>query len=64
MLKWILVMMIIVGLTVIGTIMVGKSEQEDYGTSTKGNIARLSIIYLFLGVILVVGLALYIFFYG
>ncbi|MGG2065292.1 hypothetical protein [Bacillus sp. S14(2024)] len=64
MLKWILVMLIIVGLTVIGTIMVGKSEQEDYGTSTKGNIARLSIIYLFLGVILVVGLALYIFFYG
>ncbi|MEI4828573.1 hypothetical protein WAX78_03770 [Bacillus sp. FJAT-53711] len=64
MLKWILVMLIIVGLTVIGTIMVGKSEQEDYGASTKGNITRLSIIYLFLGVILVVGLALYIYFYG
>ncbi len=64
MLLWILVILIIVGLTVIGTVMVGKTEQEDYGTSTKGNITRLSIIYLCLGVILVVGVASYIYFYG
>ncbi|MEI4802543.1 hypothetical protein WAZ07_14685 [Bacillus sp. FJAT-51639] len=64
MLAWILGVLIIVVVTVIVTIMVGKSEEENYGTSTKGNIARLSIIYLLLGIVLAVGVASYIYFYG
>lgn len=64
MLGWILGVLIIVAVTVTGTVMVGKSEDENYGTSTKGNITRLSIIYLLLGIVLVVGIALYIYFYG
>ncbi|ENQ3079756.1 hypothetical protein [Bacillus multifaciens] len=64
MLAWILGVLIIVAVTVMGTIMVGKSEEENYGTSTKGNLTRLSIIYLLLGVVLAVGVASYIYFYG
>ncbi|WP_020061126.1 hypothetical protein [Bacillus sp. 123MFChir2] len=64
MLAWILGVLIIVAVTVTGTIMVGKSEEENYGTSTKGNLTRLSIIYLLLGVVLTVGVASYIYFYG
>lgn len=64
MLTWILGVLIIVAVTVMVTIMVGKSEEENYGTSTKGNITRLSIIYLLLGVVLAVGVASYIYFYG
>ncbi|MGF9966065.1 hypothetical protein [Bacillus rhizoplanae] len=64
MLGWILGVLIIVAVTVTGTIMVGKSEEENYGTSTKGNITRLSIIYLLLGIVLTVGVASYIYFYG
>ena len=64
MLTWILGVLLIVAVTVMLTIMVGKNEEENYGTSTKGNIKRLSIIYLLLGVVLVVGVASYIYFYG
>lgn len=64
MLTWILGVLIIVAVTVMVTIMVGKREEENYGTSTKGNITRLSIIYLLLGVVLAVGVASYIYFYG
>lgn len=64
MLTWILGVLIIVAVTVMVTIMVGKREEENYGTSTKGNITRLSIIYLLLGVVLAVGIASYIYFYG
>ncbi|HDX9579256.1 hypothetical protein M3215_19035 [Bacillus cytotoxicus] len=64
MMSWILGVLIIVAVTVIATIMVGKSEEENYGKSTKGNITRLSIIYLLLGVVLAVGVASYIYFYG
>ncbi|MDC2864112.1 hypothetical protein [Bacillus sp. BP-3] len=64
MLTWILGVLIIVAVTVMLTIMVGKNEEENYGISTKGNIKRLSIIYLLLGVVLAVGVASYIYFYG
>lgn len=64
MLTWILGVLIIVAVTVMLTIMVGKNEEENYGKSTKGNITRLSIIYLLLGVVLAVGIASYIYFYG
>ncbi|MEY8350963.1 MULTISPECIES: hypothetical protein [Bacillus cereus group] len=64
MLKWILIMLMVVALIVVGTIVVGKNGDENYSKATKGNITRLTMIYLLLAVVLVVGLAIYIYFNG
>ncbi|EEL50083.1 hypothetical protein bcere0022_26090 [Bacillus cereus Rock3-44] len=54
----------VVALIVVGTIVVGKNGDENYSKATKGNITRLTMIYLLLAVVLVVGLAIYIYFNG
>lgn len=64
MLKWIFVVFVLVVITVIGTIMIGKKGQENYDNAAKGNITRLSIIYLLLAIVLTAGVASYIHFYG
>lgn len=64
MLVWIFVVLLLVVITVVGTIMIGKKGQEDYDNATEGNIKRLSLIYLFLAILLAFGVALYINFYG
>ncbi|EMA6343461.1 hypothetical protein ACO11K_002231 [Bacillus cytotoxicus] len=50
--------------TVIGTVMIGRKGDEHYSKATKGNIRRLTMIYLLLAAVLTVGLGLYIYFYG
>lgn len=64
MIKWILIVLLIVAVIVVGTIVVGKNGDENYSKSTKGNITRLTMIYLLLAVVLIVGLGLYIYFNG
>jgi len=59
-----LIVLLIVAVIVVGTIVVGKNEDENYSKSTKGNITRLTMIYLLLAVVLIVGLGLYIYFNG
>lgn len=63
MLKWILFIFMLVAITVVGTIVVGKNGDENYSQSTKGNITRLTMIYLLLTIGLIVGLGVYIYFY-
>ncbi|PAQ13180.1 hypothetical protein [Bacillus sp. FJAT-42315] len=45
----------------IGTIVVASKGDENYSKATKGNLTRLSLIYLALTVILSIGVGLYIF---
>ncbi|MDM5189057.1 hypothetical protein QUF99_17560 [Bacillus sp. DX4.1] len=64
MLMWVFIILLLVAVTVVGTIVIGKSADENYSGSTKGNITRLTMIYLLLAVILFVGVGLYIYFNG
>ncbi len=64
MIKWMLIMLMSVAVIVVGTIVIGKNGDENYSKSTKGNITRLTMIYLVLAVVLIVGLGLYIYFNG
>ncbi len=64
MIKWMLIMLMIVAVIVVGTIVVGKNGDENYSKATKGNITRLTMIYLLLAVVLIVGLGIYIYFNG
>jgi hypothetical protein len=47
---------------VIGTIVLAGKSDENYGGSTKGNITRLTLIYLGLGILLILGIGLYLYF--
>ena len=60
-------MILVIGLVIvimvaglIGTIAVVGKPDEDYGSSTKSNLTRLSLIYILLTIGLVVGVGLYI----
>ncbi|MDM5155509.1 hypothetical protein QUF88_17410 [Bacillus sp. DX1.1] len=64
MLVLVLVTLSLVVITVAGTIFVGKSADANYDGSTKGNITRLTMIYILLAVVLFVGVGLYIYFQG
>ncbi|MFJ8530304.1 hypothetical protein [Bacillus sp. NPDC094106] len=58
----IVITLFLVAVTVVGTIIVGKNGDENYSKSTKGNITRLTMIYILLAIILIVGVGLYIYF--
>ncbi len=60
----VILMLGFVVVTVIGTVMIGRKGDEHYSKETKGNIRRLTMIYLLLAAVLTVGLGLYIYFYG
>ncbi|PEB51907.1 hypothetical protein CON65_15090 [Bacillus pseudomycoides] len=60
----IVITLFLVAVTVVGTIIVGKNGDENYSKSTKGNITRLTMIYILLAIILIVGVGLYIYFNG
>lgn len=60
----IVITLFLVAVTVAGTIIVGKNGDENYSKSTKGNITRLTMIYILLAIILIVGVGLYIYFNG
>ncbi|PQZ52648.1 MULTISPECIES: hypothetical protein [Bacillus] len=64
MITWILIVLLLVVITVIGTILIGRNGDENYSKSTKGNIGRLTMIYIILAVVLIVGLGAYIYFKG
>ncbi|MEH7459914.1 hypothetical protein V7183_22715 [Bacillus sp. JJ1127] len=60
----IVITLFLVAVTVVGTIIVGKNGDENYSKSTKGNITRLTMIYILLAIVLIVGVGLYIYFNG
>ncbi|KEK23280.1 hypothetical protein [Bacillus gaemokensis] len=62
--NWIVITLLLVAITVVGTIIVGRNGDENYSKSTKGNITRLTMIYIVLAIILIVGVGLYIYFNG
>jgi hypothetical protein len=45
----------------IATIVLAGKSDEDYSASTKGNITRLTLIYLGLAVVLILGIGLYLY---
>ncbi|KAA0550365.1 hypothetical protein FZW96_03235 [Bacillus sp. BGMRC 2118] len=46
---------------IIWTIVLAGKNDENYSTSTKGNITRLTLIYIGLVVLLVIGIGLYLY---
>jgi len=56
--------LIIIALTmlagIVGTLFLAGKGDEDYSRSTKSNLTTLSIIYVALGVLLTIGVGLYI----
>lgn len=57
-----LVILIIIG-ALIGTIALGGKNDEAYDADTKGNITRLTLIYVALTVVLIVGIGMYLYLY-
>ncbi|WP_456278379.1 hypothetical protein [Bacillus sp. AK128] len=45
-----------------GTIALAGKGDKEYMKSTKGNVTRLTLIYLLLGIIVVVGFSIYVYF--
>ncbi|MED1410914.1 MULTISPECIES: hypothetical protein [Bacillus] len=64
MLTWIMIVILLVVITVIGTILIGRNGDANYSKATKGNITRLTMIYIILAFVLIVGLGVYIYFKG
>ncbi|HDR6269109.1 hypothetical protein PDJ95_14585 [Bacillus cereus] len=62
MLTWIMIVVLLVVITVIATVLIGRNGDANYSKATKGNIKRLTMIYIILAVVLVVGLGVYIYF--
>ena len=56
MLTWIMIVVLLVVITVIATVLIGRNGDANYSKATKGNIKRLTMIYIILAVVLVVGL--------
>ncbi|WP_174733678.1 hypothetical protein [Mesobacillus harenae] len=52
---------VIIAAVLIGTLALAGKGDSDYTSATKGNVTRLTLIYIALTVILVVGLGIYIF---
>ena len=64
MLNWIMIVVLLVVITVVATVLIGRKGDANYSKATKVNIRRLTMIYIILAVVLIVGLGLYIYFKG
>ncbi|RAT00630.1 hypothetical protein A6E27_24600, partial [Bacillus cereus] len=56
MLTWIMIVVLLVVITVVATVLIGRKGDANYSKATKGNIRRLTMIYIILAVVLIVGL--------
>lgn len=57
-----IIIVIIIGLlSLVGTVLLGGKGDHNYDTATKGNISRLSWIYIVLGIAIVIAFAVYLF---
>lgn len=57
-----IILVIIIGLlALVGTIFLGGKGDHNYDNATKGNISRLSWIYIILGIAVVIAFAVYLF---
>ncbi|MFD0769551.1 hypothetical protein ACFQZ1_12050 [Bacillus sp. CGMCC 1.60114] len=54
-----LLVAIIVIVSLMGTVLVARNTDENYGNSTKQNVTNLSVIYIVLFLILLIGVAWY-----
>ncbi|MED0976438.1 hypothetical protein P4T49_14775 [Bacillus paranthracis] len=64
MLNWIMIVVLLVVITVVATVLIGRKGDANYSKATKENIRRLTMIYIILAVVLIVGLGMYIYFKG
>ncbi|MBM7694402.1 cytochrome c biogenesis protein ResB [Peribacillus deserti] len=54
-------LVIIIGIfSLIGTILLGGKSDEDYSSATRGNLSRLTWMYVILALILLLGIAGYV----
>lgn len=53
-----LVVIIVIG-SLFGTVLVARNVEENYGKSTKRNVKNLSVIYIFLLFVLLIGVTWY-----
>ncbi|CUB12738.1 hypothetical protein BN2127_JRS1_04527 [Bacillus cereus] len=53
-----LVIIIVIG-SLFGTVLVARNVEENYGKSTKRNVKNLSVIYIFLLFVLLIGVTWY-----
>ncbi len=57
-----IILVILIGiLALIGTLFLGGKGDHNYDEQTKGNISRLSWIYIILGIAIVIAFAIYLF---
>ncbi len=58
--KMAIILVILIGvLALLGTILIGGKGDNHYDTKTKANLSRLTWIYIILGIIILVGFAIY-----
>ncbi len=50
MLTWIMIVVLLVVITVVATVLIGRNGDANYSKATKGNIRRLTMIYIILAV--------------
>jgi predicted transporter len=61
MMKISMILVIIIGIfSLIGTLLLGGKSDEDYRSATKGNLSRLTLIYVILILVLLIGIGIYI----
>ncbi|PLT30351.1 hypothetical protein [Peribacillus deserti] len=59
--KLAIILVIIIGIfSLIGTILLGGKSDEDYSTATRGNLSRLTWMYVVLAFVLLVGIGIYV----
>ena len=54
--KLIMIVVLLVVITVVATVLIGRKGDANYSKATKGNIRRLTMIYIILAVVLIVKL--------
>lgn len=57
-----IILVIIIGLaSLVGTVLLGGKGDQNYDGATKGNLSRLTWIYIILGIAIVIAFAIYLF---
>jgi len=55
-----ILLVILIGvISLVGTILIGGKGDKNYDTKTKANLSRLSWIYIVLGIVIIIGFAIY-----
>ncbi|MBM7603786.1 heme/copper-type cytochrome/quinol oxidase subunit 2 [Metabacillus crassostreae] len=60
--KILMMLVVVIGvLALLGTVLLGGKGDNNYDEKTKGNISRLSLIYIILAISIIIAFAIYLF---